>query len=188
MNLLAVVLAVSAAWFDADVVGSAKWPAGTGPVEIAGTGTWDGRRFIVEGGKTLSYEEAFGAGLTFAPTVPRDAADGEVVLATEMTFGPRRRLVAPKGSKAAITVLGEGADAAYFGVVTNTWVKLAGATPILDTPVGVEVTLRATDSGLFVRYAVDGTTLTADGQEWLRSAAADTMVTRLSYQGTGRVT
>ena len=187
MNLLAVVLAVSAAWFDAEVSRSAKWPAGTDPVEIVGTGTWDGRRFVSEGGKTLAYEEAFGAGLSFDPTVPRDAADGEVTLTTEMTFAPRIRLVAPKAGKAAITVLGEGADAAYYGVVTNTWVKLAGATPVLDTPVKVAVTLKATDGDVLVRYAVDGTTLTADGQEWLKSSAADTTVTRLSYQGSGRV-
>ena len=187
MNLLAVVLAVSAAWFDAEVSRNAKWPVGTDPVEIVGTGTWDGRRFVTGGGKTLAYEEAFGSGLSFAPTVPRDAADGEVTLTTEMTFAPRRRLVAPKGSKAAITVLGEGADAAYYGVVTNTWVKLVGATPVLDAPVKVAVTLKAMDGDVLVCYAVDGTTLTADGQEWFKSSAADTTVTRLSYQGSGSV-
>ena len=32
MNLLAVALAVTGAWFDADVAGSAKWPSGTDPV------------------------------------------------------------------------------------------------------------------------------------------------------------
>ena len=187
MNLLAVVLAVSAAWFDADVKGSAKWPAGTGPVEVVGTGTWDGRRFVTETGKTLAYEEAYGAGLSFAPNVPRDASDGEVSLTTEMTFSPRRRLVVPDGAKAAVTVLGDGEGAGYCGLATNAWVKLEGAAPVLNAPVAVTVTLKAEDGALFVRYAVNGTVLTSDGAEWLRSSAADTALTRFSWQGAGRV-
>ena len=187
MNLLAVVLAVTGAWFDADVAGSVKWPSGTDPVEIAGTGTWAGRGFVTGTGKSVSYEEAYGAGLSFVPTVSRDAADGEVALTTEMTFTPRKRLVASNDAKAAITVLGEGDDVAYYGLVTNAWVKLAGATPVTDAAVEVAVTLKATNDGLFVRYAVDGTILTADGVEWLKSSATDSTVTRLSYQGTGSV-
>ena len=187
MNLLAVVLSVAGAWFDANVSGSAKWPAGTDPVEMPGTGTWDGRAFVTETGKAVSCVEAFGSGLSFAPAVTRDAADGEILLATEMTFASRRRLVVPDGAKAAITVLGEGEDAVYCGLVTNAWVKLEGATPVLNASVGVTVTLKGTDDGLFVRYAVNGTPLTAGGTEWLKSSAADTAVTRLSYQGTGKV-
>ena len=187
MSLLAVVLAAMAAWFDADVAGSAKWPAGNEPVEIAGTGTWAGRGFVSGTGKTVAYDEAYGPGVSFAPTVSRDAADGEVALTTEMTFTPRKRLASLEDAKAAITVLGEGADAAYYGIVTNTWVKLAGATPVLDAPVKVAVTLRAEEGALFVRYAVDGTILTAGGQNWLKSSAADTAVTRLSFQGSGQI-
>lgn len=112
MCCLAVALAVAGAWFDANVAGGAKWPSGTDPVEMAGTGTWDGRRFVTQAGKTVAYDEAFGAGLSFAPAVTRDAADGEVTLTTEMTFTARRRLAVPDGAKAAITVLGEAGAAA----------------------------------------------------------------------------
>ena len=187
MNLLAVVLAVTGAWFDANVAGSGKWPAGTDPVELAGTGTWGGRAFVTGTGKSVSYDEAYGAGLSFAPTVSRDAADGEVTFTTEMTFTSRTRLAAPDGAKAAVSVLGDGSDAAYYGLVTNTWVKLDGATPVLDAAVTVRVSLKTQADGLYVRYAVNGTPLTADGQDWLKSSAADTAVTRLAYQGTGRV-
>ena len=187
MNLLAVVLAVTGAWFDANVAGSAKWPSGSDPVEIAGTGTWGGRGFVIETGKSLSYDEAYGKGLSFVPTVVRDAADGEVTFTTEMTFTERTRLAAPDGAKAAVTVLCEEEGPVYCGLVTNVWAKLAGATPVLDKPVAVTVTLRKQDGGLFVRYAVDGTSLTANGAEWLLSSATETAVTCLSYQGTGTV-
>ena len=187
MNLLAVALAVTSAWFDANAAGSAKWPSGTDPVTIGGTGTWDGRGFVTETGKTLAYSEAYGAGLSFAPTVARDAADGEVSFTTEMTFTSRKRFAAPDGAKAAISVLGDGADAAYYGLVTNAWVKLEGATPVLDVPVAATVALKRTGDGLLVRYAVNGTPLTAGGAEWLKSSATDSVVARLSYQGTGAV-
>ena len=146
MNLLAVVLAVSSVWFDADVAGSAKWPSGTDPVEIAGTGTWDGRTFVSASGKALSYEEASGQGLSFAPAVVRDAADGVVTITSEMTFTASARLSAPEGAKAAITVLGEESDAAYYGLVTNTWVRLAGATPVLDSSGRITVALKTDDA------------------------------------------
>ena len=187
MNLLAVVLAVTSAWFDANVPGSAKWPSGTDPVTITGTGTWDGRGFVTETGKALAYSEAYGEGLSFTPAVARDAADGEVSFTTEMTFTSRKRFAAPDGAKAAISVLGDEADAAYYGLVTNAWVKLDGTTPVLDDPVMATVTLKRTDDGLLVRYAVNGTTLTADGTEWLKSSAMESAVSRLSYQGTGAV-
>ena len=188
MNLLAVVLAVTGAWFDANVPGSAKWPAGTDPIVMAGTGMWDGRRFVVDTGKTVAYDEAFGAGLSFTPAVTRDAADGELAFATEMTFAARKHLAAPAdGAKAAITALGEGDDAAYYGLAANEWVKLDGATPVLDAKVAVTVTLKRENDGLWVRYAAGGTVLTADGAEWLPSSATETAVTRLSYQGTGEV-
>lgn len=187
MSLLAVALAVTGAWFDANVAGSAKWPSGTDPVEVAGAGTWNGRGFVTATGKALAYSEAYGAGLSFAPTVARDAADGEISFTTEMTFTARKRFAASDGAKAAISVLGDGTDAAYYGLVTNAWVKLEGATPVLDEPVTATVTLKRTDDGLLVRYAVNGTTLTADGAEWLKSSATESVVTRLSYQGTGAV-
>ena len=187
MNLLAVALAVTGAWFDADVAGSAKWPSGTDPVEVAGAGTWIGREFVTQAGKTLAYAEAHDAGLSFVPAVSRDAFFGEVSFATEMTFSARKRLVVPEGAKAAISVAGVGEDMAYYGLVTNAWVKLAGARPVLDAATAVGVTLKEADGGLFVRYAVNGTVLTADGAEWLPSSATETAVTRLAYQGTGAV-
>ena len=187
MNLLSVVLAVTAAWFDANVAGSAKWPAGNEPVEIAGTGTWTGRGFVTATGKMVAYDEAYGTGVSFAPTVARDASEGEIVVSTEMTFTARRRFAPPDGAKAAISVLGEGTNTAYYGLVTNTWVKLDGATPVLDTPVAVAVSLKAVQGELFVRYAVNGTTLAAEGAEWLKSSAADMAVSRLTYQGSGQV-
>lgn len=187
MNLLAVVLAVSSAWFDANVAGSAKWPVGTDPVAIPGAGTWDGRGFVSATGKTLAYDEAYGAGVSFAPAVTRDAADGEVSFSTEMTFAARKRFAAPDGAKAAISVLGEGTNAVYCGLVTNTWVKLDGATPVLDVPVEVVVSLKTIHGELHARYAVNGSPLTADGESWLKSSATETAVTHLSYQGTGRI-
>ena len=106
-----------------------------------------------------------------------------------MTFSARRRLGAADGAKAAITVLGDGSDAAYYGLVTNAWVKLEGAEPVTDARVAAEVSLKSEDGALFVRYAVNGVPLTADGAEWLPSAAdAATPVTRLVYRGTGSVT
>ena len=187
MNLLAVVFAVTGAWFDADVTGSAKWPSGTDPVEISGTGTWGGRGFVTQTGKSVAYEEAYGEGLSFTPSLARDAADGELAFTTEMTFASRQHLVAPDDAKAALTVLGEGDGAAYYGVATNAWVKLEGSTPVLDTPVLVAVSLKKDVGGLFVRYAVNGMPLTANGAEWLKSSATETAVVRLSYQGAGKV-
>jgi len=182
-----ILLLASTAWFDANVGGSAKWPAGTEAVETAGVGKWDGRLFVAETGTTVSYDESFGNGFNFKPAVVRDAAEGDVTIASKMTFTARKRLAMPDGAKAALTVLGEGEDVVYYGIVAGDWVALDGATPELDAAKDVAITLKTVEDALYVRYAVDGTALTSGGEEWLASAADATDVSRVSYIGTGSV-
>ena len=183
MNLLAVVLAVAGPWFEADVAGSSRWPSGTDPVTEVGAGTWKGREFVIGTGGTIAYEEAYGTGLAFEPSVKRDAGEGEVTVRSVMTFTDRRRLSPTDGAKAAITA----SEECYYGVATNTWVRLEGAVPELGVPTEVAITLKRTDGVTMARYAVNGTTLTAEGEEWLRSSATDAEVTLFAFQGSGSV-
>lgn len=188
MILSAVLLLASCAWFDADVSGSSKWPLGTEPYEMPGTGTWDGRLFVTETGKSVSYADAFDEGLNFAPAIVRDAADGTVTLTSKMTFAARKHLADPADdAKAAITVLGEGTNVVYCGLANGAWVALEGAKPVLDKATEVTISLKTVESALFVRYTVEGTVLTSAGEEWLASDAEATEVTRVSYCGRGSV-
>jgi len=119
---------------------------------------------VVTNGVTVAKSAA---GLVFTPALPLPATAPAALTArvtfTEADVGAARRLVAPAdGAQFALTVAATAqARLAFFGWTSFGWVELAGADPVIGTPMSVRIEIDYGVSPAEVRYVAGGQTLVA---------------------------
>ena len=192
--------ASAATWFDAGVSGYEDWPSDGSDLVVQGAGTWSGTAsaslFAGADGSRIGVDAAADSPLGFTAAVAKSIADDRPSLTTTIRFSASDEPypVFP-GAKALVTVGTVGESPRYFGLGadveggTNTLYALDGATPVEDADVELGVSFKEENGATYVRYSIDGTFLTLDSAEWIRTfiPAESTSVSSVLYVGTGDI-
>ncbi len=166
-------------WFNANIANLQSWP----------TQDWSNTENTTFSDGAIKLENVTN-NLTYTYTAsPSQNLDGTstVVIKSSMLFtayDSDEMPEPPSGIKAGLIVVDNGESTSYYGLVTNVWTALTGATPDLTS--AVEVTMSLLPGK--VQYKVGTAELTAAGQSWLasNSGSSDT-VSQVLYNGTGEI-
>lgn len=195
-----VASAFAAPWFDAGVSGYESWPSDGSDLTVQGAGTWSGTASASlsagAGGSRLSVDASTEAPLGFTAAVSKSIAGDRPSITTTIRFSYSDEPfpISPE-DKALVTVatvdgvpryLGLGADVAGG---TNKLHVLSGPAPVEDTDVELGFSFKEENGATYVRYSIDGTVLTLDSAEWIRTfiPAGDGSVSSVCFAGAGEV-
>ena len=198
--LAASASAFAAPWFDAGVPQYTGWPSDGSDLTVQGAGTWSGTASASlsagAGGLRLSVDAEAEAPLGFAAAVSKSIADDRPSITTTIRFSPSDEPfpVSPE-DKALVTVATVDGSLRYFGLAadtvggTNRLYVLDGLVPVEDTDVELGFSFKKENGETYVRYSIDGTVLTLDSAEWIRTFIpdGDGSVSSVFYAGTGEV-
>ena len=192
--------ASAATWFDAGVSGYEDWPSDGSDLAVQGAGTWSGTAsaslFAGADGSRIGVDAAADSPLGFTAAVAKSIAGDRPSITTTIRFSASDEPspVFPE-AKALVTAMTVDGTLRYFGLGadveggTNTLYALDGATPVEDADVELGVSFKEENGATYVRYSIDGTFLTLDSAEWIRTfiPAENSSVSSVFYVGAGDI-
>ena len=195
-----VASALAAPWFDAGVSGYESWPSDGSDLTVQGAGTWSGTASASlaagAGGSRLSVDADAEAPLGFTAAVSKSIAGDRPSITTTIRFSASDEPfpISPE-DKALVTVAAVDGVPRYFGLAadtvggTNRLYVLDGPVPVEDADVELGFSFKEENGATYVRYSIDGTVLTLDSAEWIRTfiPGGDGSVSSVFYAGAGEV-
>ena len=178
--LAASASAFAAPWFDAGVSGYESWPSDGSDLTVQGAGTWSGTASASltagAGGSRIGVDAEGASPLGFTAAVAKSIADDRPSITTTIRFSASDEPfpISPE-DKALVTVAAVDGVPRYFGLGadvaggTNKLHVLSGPAPVEDTDVELGFSFKEENGATYVRYSIDGTVLTIDSAEWIRT-------------------
>ena len=189
-----LTLADAVMWFDGGIDRLESWPSDGSDVTITGQGVWTGTEnaSLAESRLTVDSTES-GSTLEFNPAVQKSLAENNLAYEVKSRFQVSEKNPDVDASlKCAFAACVFDDVTNYYGWVgsaagdTNRWVLLSGATPV-DDEITLRIYLRMSDGQRQVKFTVDDTVLSSDGEEWLPAAGTGEPEGTVCFAGTGSV-
>ena len=179
-------------WFDAGVSSLDDWPSDGSDKAVLGIGVWSGTE-NAELDADAHALRVFAAGdaLRFTPLSPRDFAEGDLCIRSEMTFVPAESVPAevPAAKGGIVAVQPDGQTGRFYVLAkdpagsSNVWTAVEGSVPAEGVSAVVEIAFTTEDGESSVQYRVDGVPLAGPSGEWLPFAGDDTEIAEASLRG-----